>query len=128
MRVRISYSVVAQSGAPIDPCAVATYGETEDYTLNIVQGGSAGIDEINIETITVYPNPANEIVTIDLSSVQEKLTDIQLVDNMGRVLRTERILENVNVYNMSLAGLAQGAYTVVCKGNNVTSTTRLIKN
>jgi hypothetical protein len=129
MRVRISYNgPVANGGAPIDPCAVSTYGETEDYTLNIVQGGSAGIDEINIETITVYPNPANEIVTIDLSSVQEKLTDIQLVDNMGRVLRTERILENVNVYNMSLAGLAQGTYTVVCKGSNVTSTTRLIKN
>jgi hypothetical protein len=86
------------------------------------------LEESTLDNVIVYPNPANEIVTVDLSSVQEKLTDIQLVDIMGRVLRSERILENVNVYNMSLAGLAQGTYTVVCKGSNVTSTTRLIKN
>ena len=124
MRVRISYSV---DGA-IDPCAVSTYGEVEDYTINITAGGGVGLEESTLDNVMVYPNPANEIVTVDLSSIQEKLTDIQLVDITGRVLRSERILENVNVYNMSLAGLAQGTYTVVCKGNNVTSTTRLIKN
>ena len=129
MRVRISYNgPVANGGAPIDPCAVATYGEVEDYTINITAGGGVGLEESTLDNVMVYPNPANEIVTVDLSSVQEKLTDIQLVDITGRVLRSERILENVNVYNMSLAGLAQGTYTVVCKGNNVTSTTRLIKN
>jgi len=128
MRVRISYSVVAESGAPIDPCAVATYGETEDYTVNLTAGSGVGIEESSLNNILVYPNPANESVSIDLSNVQEKLNEIQLVDITGRVLRTENVLENIKVYNMNVSGLAQGTYTVVCKGINATSTKRLIKN
>jgi PKD repeat protein len=128
MRVRISYSVVAESGAPIDPCAVATYGETEDYTVNLTAGSGVGIEESSLNNILVYPNPANESVSIDLSNVQEKLNEIQLVDITGRVLRTENVLENIKVYNMNVSGLAQGTYTVVCKGINATSTKRLVKN
>jgi gliding motility-associated-like protein len=36
MRVRISY----QPDGAIDPCAVATYGETEDYTINIINSST----------------------------------------------------------------------------------------
>jgi hypothetical protein len=50
MRVRISYS---QDGA-IDPCAVATYGETEDYTVNIT--ASSGLDGLNADLVYIYPN------------------------------------------------------------------------
>ncbi|MFN5879493.1 MAG: GEVED domain-containing protein [Flavobacteriales bacterium] len=59
MRVRISYSV---DGA-IDPCAVATYGETEDYTVNL-QPAPSGVlslqcgsnQTIYATSSTVMPN------------------------------------------------------------------------
>ena len=38
------------------------------------------------------------------------------------------IQENIKVYSMNISGLAKGTYTVVCKGINLSSTTRLIKN
>lgn len=124
MRVRISYSV---DGA-IDPCAVSTYGEVEDYTINITAGGGVGIDESTINNVVVYPNPANEMVTVDLNNVQEKLTEIQLVDVTGRVLHSEKINDNVKLYNLNISGLAQGSYSIVCKGINTSSTQRIIKN
>ncbi|MEY3412827.1 MAG: hypothetical protein RIQ70_1516 [Bacteroidota bacterium] len=124
MRVRISYSV---DGA-IDPCAVSTYGEVEDYTINITAGGGVGLDESTINNVVVYPNPANEMVTVDLNNVQEKLTEIQLVDITGRVLHSEKINDNVKLYNLNISGLAQGSYSIVCKGINTSSTQRIIKN
>ena len=124
MRVRISYSV---DGA-IDPCAVSTYGEVEDYTINITAGGGVGLDESTINNVVVYPNPANEMVTVDLNNVQEKLTEIQLVDITGRVLHSEKINDNVKLYNLNISGLAQGSYSIVCKGINTSSTQRILKN
>ena len=124
MRVRISYSV---DGA-IDPCAVSTYGEVEDYTINITAGGGVGLDESTINNVVVYPNPANEKVTVDLNNVQEKLTEIQLVDVTGRVLHSEKINDNVKLYNLNISGLAQGSYSIVCKGINTSSNQRIIKN
>ncbi len=124
MRVRISYSV---DGA-IDPCAVSTYGEVEDYTINITAGGGVGLDESTINNVVVYPNPANEMVTVDLNNVQEKLTEIQLVDVTGRVLHSEKINDNVKLYNLNISGLAQGSYSIVCKGINTSSNQRIIKN
>ncbi len=124
MRVRISYSV---DGA-IDPCAVSTYGEVEDYTINITAGGGVGLDESTINNVVVYPNPAHEMVTVDLNNVQEKLTEIQLVDVTGRVLHSEKINDNVKLYNLNISGLAQGSYSIVCKGINTSSNQRIIKN
>ncbi len=124
MRVRISYSV---DGA-IDPCAVSTYGEVEDYTINITAGGGVGLDESTINNVVVYPNPANEMVTVDLNNVQEKLTEIQLVDVTGRVLHSEKINDNIKLYNLNISGLAQGSYSIVCKGISTSSTQRIIKN
>ena len=124
MRVRISYSV---DGA-IDPCAVSTYGEVEDYTINITAGGGVGLEESTLNNLLVYPNPANEMVMVDLTNIQEKVTEIQLVDLTGRVIQTEKVQENIKVYSMNISGLAKGTYTVVCKGINLSSTTRLIKN
>ncbi len=41
MRVRISYSGTGgDGGSPIDPCSIATYGETEDYTINILNSST----------------------------------------------------------------------------------------
>ncbi len=124
MRVRISYSV---DGA-IDPCAVSTFGEVEDYTINITAGGGVGLEESTLNNLLVYPNPANEMVMFDLTNMQEKVNEIQLVDITGRVIQTEKVQENIKVYSMNISELAKGTYTVVCNGINASSNQRLIKN
>jgi PKD repeat protein len=127
MRVRISYSVVAESGAPIDPCAVATYGETEDYTVNIAQGGNVGFDELNADYIHVYPNPTSGDLNIDLGNIDYNFSEIQLVDLTGRVVTKISINEQVKLYNVSTSSLFSGIYNVKIVGKDGSLTKRIIK-
>jgi PKD repeat protein len=127
MRVRISYSDATQGGAPIDPCAVAAYGETEDYTVNIAQGGNVGISELNADQILVYPNPTSSELNVDLGSVDYSFSEIQLVDLTGRVVVKTGVNENVKLYNLSTAALSNGIYNVKLVGIDGSITKRIIK-
>ena len=127
MRVRISYSDATQGGAPIDPCAVAAYGETEDYTVNIAQGGNVGISELNADQILVYPNPTSSELNVNLGSIDYNFTEIQLVDLTGRVVVKTGVNENVKLYNLSTAALSNGIYNVKLVGIDGSITKRIIK-
>jgi hypothetical protein len=123
MRVRISYSV---DGA-IDPCAVATYGETEDYTVNITQGGSAGIEDFNLENVVVYPNPTSNELYVDLGGVEYLINEIQLVDLTGRIISTNAVNKDVKLYNISTSSLSNGIYSVKIIGKEGSITKKIIK-
>lgn len=127
MRVRISFSDPAQGGAPIDPCAVATYGETEDYTINIAQGGNVGFDELNADYIHVYPNPTSGDLNIDLGNIDYNFSEIQLVDLTGRVVTKISVNEQVKLYNVSTSSLSNGIYNVKIMGKDGSLTKRIIK-
>ena len=127
MRVRISYSVVAENGAPIDPCAVATYGETEDYTVNIVQGGNVGLDEINSDNISIYPNPTSGELFVDLGNIDNTFNQIQLLDLTGRVISTYSIDKDIKLYTLSTDSLSNGIYTVKIVGKEGSITKKIIK-
>ena len=109
MRVRISYNGTGgNGGAPIDPCAIATYGETEDYTVNITTSG-VGLSENDLSAITIYPNPSSDILNIDLSSANEEVQSIFLVDITGKLIQTIDVLENTNI-SLNVSSLASGLY------------------
>ena len=127
MRVRISYSVVAENGAPIDPCAVATYGETEDYTVNIVQGGNVGLSEINSDNISIYPNPTSGDLFVDLGKTDNTFNQIQLLDLTGRVISTYSIDKDIKLYTLSTDSLSNGIYTVKIVGKEGSITKKIIK-
>ena len=126
MRVRISYSVVAESGAPIDPCAVATYGETEDYTVNITAAGGVGIEESTLTYASIYPNPFENELIVDLSAVTEQVTEITLLDITGKIVKSIKNVENTST-TLDMSNLASGLYHVVVSGNNSSITRRILK-
>jgi PKD repeat protein len=127
MRVRISYSVVAESGAPIDPCAVATFGETEDYTVNIVQGGNVGLSEINSDNISIYPNPTSGELFVDLGNIDNTFNQIQLLDLTGRVISTYSTDKDIKLYTLSTGSLSNGIYTVKIIGKEGSISKKIIK-
>lgn len=126
MRVRISYSVVAESGAPIDPCTVATYGETEDYTVNITAAGGVGIEESTLTYASIYPNPFENELIVDLSAVTEQVTEITLLDITGKVVKSRKNVENTSTI-LDMSNLASGLYHVVVSGKNSSITRRILK-
>jgi hypothetical protein len=107
MRVRISYST---DGA-IVPCGQSTYGEVEDYTVNITTSG-ASLLENDLSAITIYPNPSSDILNIDLSSANEEVQSIFLIDITGKLIQTIDVLENTNI-SLNVSSLASGLYHVM---------------
>jgi PKD repeat protein len=120
MRVRISY----QPDGAITPCGPASYGETEDYTINITSG--AGIDENPLGLIQIYPNPAQELLHINCNNLTEN-AQIEIMDINGKILmQTTGMAGQLNT--MGIAHLASGLYHVRIVSNGQQITQRIIKN
>lgn len=119
MRVRISY----QPDGAITPCGPATYGETEDYSINITSG--AGLSDNPLAQVQVYPNPANEELFVDLKGL-ENVSNISILDINGKqVLSKDKIQEGVNSFDIS--SLKAGVYQVRISQNGYQYTQRVVK-
>jgi hypothetical protein len=98
---------------PDDPCEPSTYGETEDYTVNVVlQTGIA--ENIESDEMIIYTIENNHfVVTLETVTFSEPL--ILTVHNIqGRTLINNRV-ENVNgkyVYDIDLSYAKPGIYLV----------------
>ena len=125
MRVRISFSDAANGGAPIDPCAAATYGETEDYMVNITAAN--GLEQLNASMISVYPNPTNDLLTIELGDLANDTEHIEVLDITGKSVAN---LTHVDGHSatLSLHALAKGMYQVVVVTRQGKITKHVIKN
>ena len=106
MRVRISY----QPDGAISPCGVAPYGETEDYTVNIT--GSAGIDVSDFNEISIYPNPTESDININLGELAKETSQIEVVDLIGKVVYISSII-NGQVNKLELGHVEKGVYNVI---------------
>ncbi len=97
VRMRVALS---RDGFPT-PCDDFTYGEVEDYTINLSTGTStSGLDAntnatVREETNTIdfaemrlFPNPAVNSMTIDLTSYDQLEGLVRIQDQMGRILVT----------------------------------------
>jgi hypothetical protein len=119
MRVRISY----QPDGAINPCGTATYGETEDYVVNLTSG--VGIDENPLAIVQVYPNPAQDILMIDLKDL-ENVSNIEILDLQGKQVQTlSKIQKGINT--MHIENFKAGIYQVRISQNGYQTTQRLIK-
>jgi hypothetical protein len=119
MRVRISY----QPDGAITPCGPASYGETEDYSINITSG--AGINDNPLAGVQIYPNPANEVLFVDLKDLEE-VSSIAILDMNGKQIQSLQKIEN-GLNTFQIAELKAGMYQVRMTQNGYQYTQRIIK-
>jgi len=119
LRTRISYS---GSGA-IDPCGTAVYGETEDYKVNIT--AASGISELSPELVNIYPNPTNDMITLDFGALEAR--SIKVYDLFGKeVISIGGVINQKS--ELSLGAIAQGMYHVKINTPMGVITKTLVKN
>ncbi|MCU7616557.1 M12 family metallo-peptidase [Chryseobacterium sp. PBS4-4] len=101
MRVMMQYNTV-----PSSSCGSYTYGQVEDYTLNILSSGRGDdFDVKNLMTdIKLYPNPVRDILNISNTTSE----DYKIFDMGGKLINSGKLERGtVNVSN-----LTTGAYTI----------------
>ena len=123
LRVRGAYN----SAGNINACDDYTYGETEDYTVNIQM--EVGVQELNSSNLSVYPNPSNGNITIAGADLNGPV-NFELTDMTGRVVyKEQRTMTAGQPVILALSGkLAQGTYSLrMITANGISSRAVMIQ-
>ena len=82
---------------------------------------SLSVEELEILKFTMYPNPVNEMLTIDINDV----VNYSLINLNGQILKKGDLKENENTLNVS--NLSAGLYFLKIKTDGGMVTKKLIK-
>jgi hypothetical protein len=79
-------------------------------------------------TLSVYPNPANEMVTVSFKTNNPENYNVKVLDIFGRTVKEEnaRSISGENSHPLTLDALAKGVYMIVVKFGELTYKTKLI--
>jgi|GEM_PF-1131841 len=83
-----------------------------------------GLDEMASVEAKLYPNPAINNVTIELTD-KNAVAELTLVDLLGNILHTSMIAGSSTI---DLSNFTSGVYVVRLNNNGQTSSTRFVKN
>lgn len=117
MRVSLKYGGFATS------CMTYTYGEVEDYSVNIKAVGglvnpNSGMEQINL--VNLYPNPFSNDFHLELFSNQDQEVQMIIMDQMGKIILMKRLMahEGNNIYEIDSAELLPATYLLQIKSSN----------
>ena len=80
------------------------------------------------QTVSVYPNPAQEYVNIEISVPSEEQITVNVYNTLGRlVISKEMDAQNTAVYRIDLDGLSAGTYKYTVVTSNETFNGQFVK-
>jgi hypothetical protein len=118
MRVSQKYNAAPTS------CETFSYGEVEDYTLNILAAGSVRQDNEAVSTesgfegglgVNVYPNPTNTDATLSFYfNENTESAKISIFNLQGQEFYTENVAKQTGLveHKLNVANLSAGMYMV----------------
>ena len=86
--------------------------------------GTVGISENSANTISVFPNPADDRVTVSLAGAQNAA--VELLDITGRVAKAVTSAQQAAVITFGVNDMAPGEYVVRVRHANGSSMHRLV--
>lgn len=94
------------------------FGAQATYMLDV--NTPAGVEDVAMESTTVYPNPATDVLNI---STTNNVQRVEIFNMQGQLVKAE----NGTVNHISVKDLANGLYTVKLTTDNGTSMHKIIK-
>jgi len=100
-RVRCACSIT-----PLDVSAFSAYGDT--FSIPVAR------ELAQLEGLTLYPNPAVDMLMLSFDSQLDETTSIEVLDMLGRVVMVQQlpVTTGANNAQVSVAGLENGTYFV----------------
>lgn len=83
------------------------------------------IENIRIQNVSVFPNPVKTLLSIE--SQNDSFTKVEVIDNLGRLLWTQKIIESKRV-NVDISNFDDGIYTLCIYTNKGVICKKIIKN
>lgn len=104
-------SAYATFGAtPFTP--IESLGFPRTFLLRLNMQVPSGLTENTPKmNLNVYPNPANNFITVDFSNVKSGISELVVFDASGKSVYTASDI-SASQYRISLAGLAKGLYVL----------------
>jgi hypothetical protein len=110
----MSGNIIVKNGGLVN-FFVAPYfsGETGTYLfdLSISRSSNTDVEKIKMEDlIRIYPNPAKNLITIDLSGLNKNINQIQLLNFYGQQVMLINSQQIYKVTNLPIGNLTNGTY------------------
>lgn len=123
MRVSMKYNGIPTS------CETLSYGQVEDYSVNIVAAAAISTISTTVEndskeiltTVTLYPNPTRDVLNIETNSTSS--LNYSVINYLGQVVKTGSIENNV----LNVASLNAGIYILEVNDGQKSVTKKFIK-
>lgn len=113
---------VTQSGSPYTVTLTATDSiQSKSCSFKVTVKKAVSINDLTLtnSNFSVYPNPATEKLTIDLTQQEETIRAIQLVSLTGNTV-FEKETATPGLHTLDVSSLAKGIYFIkVYKGNTL---------
>lgn len=110
MRVSLSWG-----SSNLVPCSDINYGEVEDYCVNIIKSTNISVDENDIsKTFTVFPNPFEESIILELKSEKTEEVEILISNLTGQIVKTNQyeLVSGQNRITIDNSELSSGLYVL----------------
>ncbi|MBL0328106.1 MAG: T9SS type A sorting domain-containing protein [Bacteroidetes bacterium] len=113
-----------------------TEGNGGEYPFNVINsprifngevffcGGISGIEDNNLSTFEVYPNPASQSVSVDLTAFNGEKVVVSVMNTLGQRLQSTAVVAN-GIQTLNIEGYASGMYFIQVEMNGKTSTSKL---
>ena len=90
---------------------VTTISETvTTYTSNV------GINELKENDWSVYPNPSNDIIMVQVNDLTNQSYTVELYDALGKLIQVKQIVQGSTIAYFNADALYKGVYFVKIKG------------
>lgn len=87
---------------------------TMNSTIHVIEGGTLGVSENNNNQFTIYPNPAKDIISVQLKQSSSEISEVKIYDLNGRL----SLQPNSNQNTINVESLATGTYLLILKNTD----------
>ncbi len=63
-----------------------------------------------LNQVKVYPNPANDYLTVDMSNIEGKTANIYMYNQLGNLIKTYFVEDSAEPFNISVSAYKNGSY------------------
>jgi hypothetical protein len=120
-----SHAFISNGSYPVILTAInGACSDTLLLTINI----TVGIEELmGLNNISIYPNPANENLVVAFDNQSDSAFKLLVSDRVGRIIQTIYVQdEDQNFVTMNVSSLANGMYSILFVGQNLSFTKSFI--